>query len=213
MPPARRTRGGLGTELGVDAAVVGVGHGWALPERPPQELAAVRSEPATASPVQEPQRPPASASIAEAGDVARERVGRDFAAVGAADAAATAPATKMRQEKSEAAPPMEADEARPSLADELAPAPPPAAPPPAAVAALSMARAPEPDGPRGAPGSAIAPRTFGLAAEAAGGAPPELAIQPLLDEAAQVRVAADGWISVRSVSAEGRVTITDVYAP
>ncbi len=99
-----------------------------------------------------------------------------------------------------------------ALADEMAP------PPPAAPSSLQMLRsAPRASAPAavggalGGFGGGFAGGRATVAADAAGQG--TFDIQPLFDPASDVRIASDGWISVRSISAEGRVTITDVYAP
>lgn len=104
------------------------------------------------------------------------------------------------------------DRSAPALADEMAPAPPPpplglraAAAPPAAWGSVLGEAATRNRAPMRAGRQATASK------EAASSV--ALDIQPLFEQGSDVRVAADGWISVRSISAEGRVTITDVYAP
>ncbi|MBI1358624.1 MAG: hypothetical protein GC160_30185 [Acidobacteria bacterium] len=132
------------------------------------------------------------------------------------------PSSKAKQER--AFDSALADRDRTAPADVLAPAPPPAP----TVMTFSAAPTLEPRARRetlsvfggAAPGTA-APVGAAIASggqrqaarAAASPSPAGLDIQPLFEGAAQVRVAADGWVSVRSVSAEGRVTITDVYAP
>jgi|GEM_PF-2474621 len=88
-----------------------------------------------------------------------------------------------------------------ALADEMAP------PPPPAPSGLQMLRSSAGAGPAAAEGGRAATEVATIAGKTA------LDIQPLFDRSSDVRVASDGWISVRSISAEGRVTITDVYAP
>lgn len=111
----------------------------------------------------------------------------------AAKSSAAEPARFAREDKRERAAEAEAS-VEMALADEMAP------PPPPAPSGLQMLRSSAGAGPAAAAGANVAGR----------GAPD---IQPLFDPSSDVRVASDGWISVRSISAEGRVTITDVYAP
>ncbi len=108
-------------------------------------------------------------------------------------------AAEQKREESEA--PVEV-----ALADELAPPPPPA---PSDLRMARSAQAP-PAALGGTAGGFAAPAVANVADAAGEGT---FDIQPLFDPTADVRIASDGWISVRSISAEGRVTITDVYAP
>ena len=105
---------------------------------------------------------------------------------------------------------MESDRADLALADEMAPPPPPM---PSGLQSARSAAAPAANFAGGFGGDRRALRAPAPIASAVGESRTALDIQPLFDPSSEVRVAADGWISVRSISAEGRVTITDVYAP
>jgi len=139
-----------------------------------------------------------------------------------AAAPAAEPEQFARLEKREA---MEADRMDLALADEIAPAPPP---PPAELASEPTAATRESFA---SPARRVAANAGAVLGEASAegviglrGAPPAAAsaspvdasaldIQPLFDRVSNVRVASNGRISVRAISAEGRVTITDVYTP
>lgn len=118
----------------------------------------------------------------------------------AAKPSAAEPTRFAREDKAERAAEAEAP-VEMALADEMAP------PPPPAPSGLQMLRSSAGAGPAAAEGG----RAVSEVANVAGRGAPD--IQPLFDPSSDVRVASDGWISVRSISAEGRVTITDVYAP
>lgn len=123
--------------------------------------------------------------------------------------AAAEPEQIARLEKRE---PAASARTEPALADQMAPAPPPA---PLGMAAGSAVSA-QANAPRSsvvARARQAAPRPSVASAEAFSGGRLALEIQPIYNPASDVRIAADGWISVRSTSADGRVTITDVYAP